>query len=136
MVTSIAAVSLIDNLMQGNKKFFCPHQAMAADEEAKNDNKEDGKQILQAVAGAKAIKLALKMPDTFKLESMILNPSGSVCYLYLSENGPGGMSKSAAVLIGAEVKTSEMEGFDLQWEQECNGTKGKDITGYGELMIY
>jgi len=110
-------------------------QALVADKN-KSHEAVDEKQILHAVEGAKSIKLAMKSPDSFKLESMTIMPSGAVCYVYLANNELGGVVKAAAVLFKDEIATLETQGFDLRWKDECQGKKGKDVTGFGELMIY
>jgi hypothetical protein len=110
-------------------------QALVADEN-KSPEAMDEKQIVHAVEGAKSIKQAMKSPDSFKLESMTIMPSGAVCYVYLAKNELGGVVKAAAVLFKDEIATLETQGFDLRWKDECQGKKGRDVTGFGELMVY
>jgi hypothetical protein len=110
-------------------------QAMVADEHTKHDE-TDEQQILIAVEGAKSIKLAMPRPDSFTLDSMTLMPSGAVCYVYWSQNARGERIKAAAVLFKEEIATLETQGFDLRWRDQCQGKQGKDVTGFGELMVY
>ncbi len=97
---------------------------------------EEGKQILHAVEGAKTIKSTMKNPGRFKLESMSMMSAVIVCYVYSSKNESGWADKGAAILVENKIKTNEMQGFDQQWQEECKGKKGKDLMGYGELMVY
>lgn len=110
-------------------------QALVADAHKSHDA-IDEKQIVHAVEGAKSIKLAIKTPDSFKLESMTIMPSGAVCYVYWLKNEPGDKIKAAAVLFKDEIATFGTQSFDIRWKDECQGKKGKDVTGFGELMIY
>lgn len=102
---------------------------------AKND-KEDEQQILYAVEGAKTIKSMMKNPSSFQLESMSMMSAVVVCYVYSSKNGSGWTDTGAAILVKNKLKTNDMLGFDQQWQEECQGKKGKDLRGYGELMVY
>jgi len=112
-----------------------PQQTKADDEKTKNDQ-EDQKQILYAVEGAKTIKSTMKNPNSFKLESMNMMSPVVVCYVYSSKNESGWQDTGAAVLVANRIKTNDMQGFDQQWQEECHGKKGKDLIGYGELMVY
>jgi hypothetical protein len=59
-----------------------------------------------------------------------------VCYVYSSKNGSGWTDTGAAILVKNKIKTNDMQGFDQQWQEECQGKKGRDLIGYGELMVY
>jgi len=119
-----------DNLDQAQLQ-----QTEPAPNSSKNDNISE-ERILRAVEGAKAIKQVMRDPNSFQLEMMNLMPSGAVCYAYQSRNEAGKMHQNIAVLIKNEIKTDEMQGFEQQWLEECHEKEGKDVTGFGKLMIY
>ena len=112
------------------------HPEYAADEGKSKNDKEYEKQILYAVEGAKTIKSTMKDPNSFKLESMNMMSPAVVCYVYSSKNGSGWTDTGAAVLVESKIKTNDVQGFDQQWQEECQGKKGKNLMGYGELMVY
>ena len=113
-----------------------PPQPRKADDEKSKNDQEDQKQILYAVEGAKTIKSTMKNPNSFKLEAMSMMSPVVVCYVYSSKNGSGWTDTGTAVLVENKIKTNDMQGFDQQWQEACQGKKGKDLIGYGELMVY
>ncbi len=119
-----------------NKNYVVQSQQGKADDGNLKTDKEDEKQILYAVEGAKTIKSMMINPNSFKLESMNMMSPVVVCYVYSSKNGSGWKDTGAAVLVESKIKTNDMQGFDQQWQAECQGKKGKDLMGYGELMVY
>jgi hypothetical protein len=119
----------IDGLMHAGR------QAVVADAHGNRDPMDE-KRILRAVEGAKSLRLTTNNPDSFKLASMTIMSSGAVCYVYWSRRETGDRIKAAAVLLGDEIATLETQGFDLRWKDECQGKKGEDATGFGELMVY
>lgn len=74
-----------------------------------------------AIAGAQLIKKSMRDPDSFKLESVIITPSQTICYEYRSRNGFGGMSKGRVVISddGGTIMPDETPGFIKLWNQEC-----------------
>ena len=119
-----------------NLNYVVQSQHGKADGGKTKNDKEDEKQILYAVEGAKTIKSTMTNPNSFKLESMNMMSPAVVCYVYSSKNGSGWTDTGAAVLVGNTIKTIGMQGFDQQWQEACQGKKGKDLMGYGELMVY
>ena len=130
-----AACATIAAQAEGLNYVVQSQQGKAEDGTAKND-KEDERQILYAVEGAKTIKSMMINPSSFKLESMSMMSAVVVCYVYSSKNGSGWTDTGAAILVENKIKTNAMQGFDQQWQKECQGKKGKDLRGYGELMVY
>jgi hypothetical protein len=110
-------------------------EGKSGDGTAKND-KEDERQILHAVEDAKTIKSMMIHPNSFKLESLSMMSAVVVCYVYSSKNGSGWTDTGAAILVKNKIKTNDMQGFDQQWQEECQGKKGKDLMGFGDLMVY
>ena len=78
------------------------------------------------------LKDAARNPEKFKMTHVLLMDNGSVCYEYRAQNGFGGMNIGSAVLSSksAAIKTDEMEGFHKQWNKECSGKTGEDITHF------
>jgi len=131
----IASYAMIEGLDKGTLIFPQPQQTESTASQIKND-KEYEERVLRAVEGAKAIKQVLKNPASFQLDMINIMPTGAVCYAYLSQNEVGKINRNIAVLIKNEIKTDEMQGFDQQWLEECHGKEGKDVTGFGKLMVY
>lgn len=131
----VASYAIIGGLARGALIFIQPLQKESTLSKSKNDKGYE-EQILRAVEGAKAIKQVLKDPNSFQLDMINIMPSGAVCYAYLSRNEVGEMNQNIAVLIKNEIKIDEMQGFDQQWQEECHGKQGEDVTGFGKLMIY
>jgi hypothetical protein len=131
----IGGYAMLDGLSKGTFVGTQPQQPESTPDKPK-DGKEYEDQVLRAVEGAKAIKQAMKNPNSFQVEVISVIPSGAICYAYTTQSEAGDTNKGRAVLIKNEIKTDEMQGFDQQWQDECNGKDGKDVTGFGKLMIY
>jgi hypothetical protein len=131
----ICGYAMIDGLSKGTFVGTQPQQPESTPDKSKND-KEYENQVLRAVEGAKAIKQAMKNPNSFQVEMISMISSGAICYAYTTQNEAGEANKGKAVLIKNEIKTVEMQGFDQQWQEECHGKDGKDVTGFGKLMVY
>ncbi len=131
----VASYAIIERLAKGLLFFSQPQPTESTRSKVMNDKKYE-EQVLRAVEGAKAIKKVMKDPTSFQLDMINIMPSDVVCYAYLSRNEAGKMNKNIAVLVKNEIKTEEMQGFGQQWQEGCHGKEGKDVTGFGKLMIY
>lgn len=79
--------------------------------------------------GAKALKNAMRNPDSFKLAQVLVMPDGGVCYGYRAQNGFGGMNGERAVLSpDGTMRTDDSDGFSRAWHRECAGKTGDDKT--------
>jgi hypothetical protein len=131
----IGGYAMFDGLPKGTLVIFQSQQTESIPDKSKND-KEYEDQVLRAVEGAKAIKQAMKNPNSFQVDMISVISSGAICYAYTTKSEAGDTNKGRAVLIKNEIKTDEMQGFDQQWQDECHEKNGKDVTGFGKLMIY
>lgn len=83
-----------------------------------------------AMAGATALKKAMRDPESFKLESALqIESTGAVCYEYRSKNGFGGVNVGQAVLSAdaKNFKTDEEGGFTPLWDKECANRSGTEV---------
>jgi hypothetical protein len=118
--------AIVNALSQGSKD----------SEDAPRKKVEDPK-LIQAIAGGMTLKKAMRNPDSFKLSSVILMPSGAACYEFRAQNGFGGVNVSKAVMSvkGGGLKTNEMDGFASIWNQECADKTGTDILDAVEYSL-
>ena len=89
-----------------------------------------------AAAEASLIKNAMRNPDSFKLNEVLLMKNGSSCFEYRAQNGFGGMNVGQAVYSNptGKLKTNEMGGFPSLWNKECANQSGEIITD--DVLIY
>src|SRR5690606_15924854 len=85
-------------------------------------------EVAVASQGAKALKSAMRNPDSFKLEKALVMDDGSVCYEYRAQNGFGGMNVGSAVLSadGKVFKLNSDDGFAKVWNKLCANKYGHD----------
>ena len=110
-----------------------PFQKPAADVKTTQNTER----LTMAASGAASIKRAMRDPNSFKLNSALINDkTGAVCYEFRSANGLNGMNVGRAVLSPKGVlKTSEMSGFPSLWNRECAHKEGtENVTGVEKLM--
>lgn len=89
------------------------------------------------MAGAIALKKAMRDPESFKLESALqIESTGAVCYEYRSKNGFGGVNVGQAVLSadGKNFKTDEEGGFTTLWNKECANRSGTETAAGIRLL--
>lgn len=84
----------------------------------------------RAASGAKSLKRVVRSPDGTRLQSaIVVDGSGAICYEYETPNAFGGMISGRAVLPPDSngVVTTEMDGFQRLWSQECERKKGTQV---------
>ena len=92
--------------------------------------------LARVLTGAQTVKKALRKPDGFKLEGVMLMRNGTVCYSFSTHEGFGRLKHGAAVLVGREnVMTNEMEEFEDLWYDECEGGNGENLTTFTNRMM-
>lgn len=96
------------------------------DSEAEKKQKEAE---IHATTGAALLKMGMRDPDSFKLESTeVIDGTGTVCYQYRARNGFDGMNRGGAVLTKDGIfKTNEEDGFTKLWNKECVGKSGTQV---------
>jgi hypothetical protein len=85
----------------------------------------------RASTGASQLKRRMRNPDSFVLEQAVaMKPGNSVCYLFRSQNGFGGMDRSKAVLTpdGKTLLLPDSANFEAVWKRECVKKAGEDLT--------
>ena len=80
-----------------------------------------------ASASANILKLRMRDPDSFFIESMLINELGTIaCVEYRSKNGFGGMNRDSAVVIKNVSYNAASE-----WNKNC---AGKHLFNYSKDM--
>jgi hypothetical protein len=140
--TKLAAVVLIPSCVAlihtGNKQEEEAAQARAAAEAAKTPEqradeaaarKKLDAQTAVAIVGAKALRSAMKSPDSFDAQSVLLMPDGATCYEYTAVNAFGVKMKGAAVLANGKLLVQENDGNALvaAWNKACTKSGGREI---------
>lgn len=80
------------------------------------------------VTGARVLKKNMRDPDSFRLENVLLMPSGVVCYEYRAKNGFGGYNRDVAVY---QPKTDSLitgTSATEAYAANCAGKVGEDHT--------
>ena len=99
----------------------------AATADAERKTTEDRK-LQNAFLGAQTLKGAMRNPESFKLASALVMPSGAICYQYRAQNGFGGLNVESAVLEPSSIlKTEHSSGFVHDWNKYCAKQTGQDL---------
>ena len=75
------------------------------------------------VAGARYIKKSAKNPDSFKLNSAAMMPSGAICYEYRATNSFNAIVPGTTVIIKGKVSQQASD-----WNKYCGGKSGTDYS--------
>lgn len=87
--------------------------------------------LARAIVGAKSIKAAMRDPESFDLEQVLMiEKTGAICYTYRAKNGFGGFNRELAVLRKGEsaLRSSGTSGFESVWNKSCANKTGQDLT--------
>ena len=77
-----------------------------------------------ASISAKFLKSSMRDPDSFVVETMLINDTSTVaCVAYRSKNGFGGMNRDSAVVVGDKISRSP-----AVWNKNCAGKQLLDFT--------
>lgn len=78
--------------------------------------------------GMRLLKMNMRDPSSFQLESAVLMDSKAICYTYRARNGYGGLNLEHAVLNheGTAILTEQMNGFAATWNRDCRKKGGHD----------
>lgn len=84
-----------------------------------------------ALAGAKALKRAMKDPQSFELKQLLVMPDRTACYTYRATNSFNAKLQNSAVLVPGKKAQMLIEGTDGNrfvdaWNKRCTKT-GEDI---------
>lgn len=83
--------------------------------------------IMRTQAAVGQLKAAMRNPDSFKLNKVLLMANGDTCFDYRSQNGYSGMSSGRAILINDDIIIDNAKGFTAKWNKHCAGKSGEDI---------
>lgn len=86
----------------------------------------------RAAIGAASLYRAARNPDSFKLETALGMPDGTICFVYRAQNGFGGMNRENAVLPpNAKSLTTSAS----VWNKRCANKTGDDVTRNAETLM-
>jgi hypothetical protein len=96
--------------------------------EEKKTEEENNAALAMAAVGAESIRKAMRDPDSFKLNSvLIIDKTRAVCCEYRARNGFNGLNVGHAVLsTKGKLVTDEMDGFRPLWNRECAHKEGHE----------
>jgi hypothetical protein len=117
----IGAAALIAIASSSSNSTSTPAPTPQATQQATKDDAN----LQRAILGARSLRAAMRNPDSFKLASVHVKDSGSVCYSYRAQNGFGGMNLENAVLApGAPGLNPNASA----WNSQCAHKNGVDVT--------
>ena len=125
MVLFVVGVALRDDPVPAPKvedavAVETPEQKAAREAKEASDKAKKEREALQylvASSSAKAIKSAMRDPDSLVFESLrVSDDAGTVCAEYRARNGFGGMNKEFAVVAGGKALQTPKA-----WNKHCTG---------------
>jgi hypothetical protein len=123
LLAVVLAVIVISAIIDGVRRSVVTDPSSSAEDAANGERTE------RAARGALTLKNAMRNPDSFKLSSALVMPTGSVCYAYRAQNGFGGFDVGHAVLTTTgKFKTDDSDGFTTLWNKECANKTGQETT--------
>lgn len=115
---------------------FPPAEASASQDKDKGKNDADHarldmheKNMLRVALIETILRKSMRNPDSFKMDSAIVPPSGAVCMEYRAQNGFGGMNQESAVVTPAFklLVQGTDDGFHTAWRKYCTGKTGEEF---------
>ena len=79
--------------------------------------------------GAGILRVAMKDPEAFVVNSVMVKPNGATCYKFRAKNSFGAVLPSRAVLAGKVMLLEERDAsaFADAWRAECSAPGGDEI---------
>lgn len=105
-----------------------PEKPVLSPEQTAQKDAADREWLLN-VLSVRAVRDAMKNPDSFKLEQALRMDDGTLCLTYRATNSFNAIVPGYAVIPTKDkAYASGQNGFDRAWKKRCNGKSGSDIT--------
>lgn len=129
LVAGIALFLLIAGLLSPDSPPSSKSDAAVVAKKSPEEQRRD-RNLQRAVVSVKALREAMRNPESFALEQALAMDTGTLCFSYRAQNGFGGMNRERAVLSADDQQftNSSMDGFSRSWNARCAGKQGEDIT--------
>lgn len=102
-------------------------QARAQKMEQKRIEDEENRRFTAELYAVRAVKRAMKNPDSFKLEAATRMSDGSLCIAYRATNSFNAVVPGMAVITKTRTVTSDSGSlFVAAWKKTCEGRSGEN----------